>query len=85
MVKRELAAGAEVYLNSPVSKRHKDDKAGSSSKGGDSVPPERGESSEHEEDNDGNAAEAVPLMSPEEVKEEGLKVIQVLRDAVNKE
>ncbi|KAL5535989.1 hypothetical protein ACEPAF_4083 [Sanghuangporus sanghuang] len=85
MVKRELVADPKVDLNSPRSKRHKDGEAGPSSKDGGSIPPEREESSDHEEGNSGNVAGAMTSMSPEEVREEGLKVLQVLKDAVNKE
>ncbi|KAL5519460.1 hypothetical protein ACEPAH_1143 [Sanghuangporus vaninii] len=85
MVKRELVADPKVDLNAPRSKRHKDGEAGSSSKDGGSIPPEREESSDHEEGHSENVAGAMTSMSPEEVREEGLKVLQVLKDAVNKE
>ena len=84
MVKRELAADPEIDGDSPRSKRHKEGEVGSSAKEEKEVV-EKGASSEHEDEGGADAAEALPAMSPEEVQEEGLKVLQVLRDAVNKE
>ena len=84
MVKRELAADSESNEESPRSKRLKDGTVEPSAKD-ETDAPKKGAASEHEDDDGANAVDEAPAMSLEEVREEGLKVLQVLRDTVNKE
>ena len=85
MAKRELTADTEINSNAPRSKRQKDGDEAHPPKGSDNNAQQREASTDHEEENNANVAEEGPSMSPDEVREEGLKVLQVLRDAVNKE
>ncbi|EJC98735.1 Bromodomain-containing protein, partial [Fomitiporia mediterranea MF3/22] len=84
MVKREFAANPDIDVDAPRAKRHRETVA-ETPVTDEADMPEKDGSSERENDNDTNAAEVGPAMSPEEVREEGLKVLQVLRDAVDRE
>lgn len=84
MVKRESVANPDIDVDAPRAKRHKDSEAEQEVK--DEVDmAEQETSSDRENDNAPSNADAAPELSPEEVREEGLKVLQVLRDAVNRE
>lgn len=86
MAKRDFAANPDIDVDAPRSKRHKDISVEPAiTNAGDAL--ERGASSDREDDNGGGNVEADPgnMLSPEEVREEGSKVLQLLKDAVDKE
>lgn len=86
MAKRDFATNPDIDIDAPRPKRHKDVSAEPAiTNTGDA--PERGASSDREDDNADANVEADPgnMLSPEEVREEGSKVLQLLKDAVDKE
>ncbi|KAH8110617.1 Bromodomain-containing protein, partial [Phellopilus nigrolimitatus] len=82
MVKRDFAANPDIDVDAPRSKRRKDTQSEAPADE-DNEMPEAGASSDQEQES--GVAENGPAMSPEEVREEGHKVLQVLKDAVDKD
>lgn len=84
MSKREIATNPDTDIEAPRSKRRKDVLREEAID--DIDPNDPGASSDQDNDDAGEFdASYEPKLSPEEVRDEGLKVLQVLKDAVNKE
>ena len=84
MSKREIATNPDTDIEAPRSKRRKDVLREEAID--DIDPNDPGASSDQDNDDAGEVdASYEPKLSPEEVRDEGLKVLQVLKDAVNKE
>ncbi|THH06677.1 hypothetical protein EW145_g3923 [Phellinidium pouzarii] len=81
MVKREPITNPSIDVETPRPKRRKD----TASETPAVEAEDQGASSDQEQEQGGIVADEGPAMSPEEVQEEGLKVWQLLKDAVDKE
>lgn len=86
MVKREASTNALADSDTPSAKRRKDDPLAGAETADDAAEDHNGgENSDQERDASGEAAEEGPVMSQEDIRDEGLKVLQVLKEAKNKE
>ncbi|KAI5122376.1 hypothetical protein M0805_004133 [Coniferiporia weirii] len=84
MVKREFAANPDIDVDAPRPKRRKDVQSETPAAEDDEAH-DPGASSDQEQEQINGVENEGPAMSPEEVREEGLKVWQALKDAVDKE
>ena len=84
MVKRELSGNSPIDAEGPRAKRRKDESANPPTTDDVDVQ-EEGANSDQEHDGNDNAVEDGPVMTVEEIRDEGLKVLQVLKEATNKE
>ena len=78
MVKREVSSSVVADTHTPSAKRRKEESATNAD------GREGAENSDQEQEAGDEAGEG-PNMKVEEIREEGLKVLQVLKEAKNKE
>lgn len=84
MVKREASSNTLAESDTPSAKRRKEELA-EAPPGDDVEAQDAGANSDQEEDAGGGVAGEGPTMSPDEIRDEGLKMLQVLKEAKNKE
>ena len=85
MSKREIATNADNDIEAPRLKRRKDVPQDIHTTN--NIDPNEPGASSDQDNDDAEGVEIVdgPKLNPEEVRDEGLKVLQVLKGAVNKE